>query len=228
MICLALDTAGPNCSAALVAQPDTPAGPLHALASDSERIGRGHAERLIPMIDGLLDRAGKTYQDLNNITVTTGPGSFTGVRIGISAARGLALALGLEAAGIGVLDVITEQAMEAGPPADATIVAALDAGRGDVFVQATGGADKRTILSARKMPVGEVRQWIAGQTGPVHLIGSAELVAARTRFVTETDHADIHVLARMAASGAGLSPPRPLYLKSPDAKPQTGKAVARA
>ncbi len=180
------------------------------------------------MIASVLAQAGRTYQDLDRIAVTTGPGSFTGLRIGISAARGLALALGVEAFGIGVLDVITQQALETGPAFEVTIVAALDAGRGDVFIQAMHGTDQMIILPAARMPIAGARQWIAGLGGHVHLIGAADLIAVPTLSVTQADHADIEVAGRMAASSAGVLPPRPLYLRSPDAKPQAGKAVARA
>jgi len=231
MTCLAIDTAGPFCSAALVARSD----PSRVLAAESEQIGRGHAERLMPMIDSVLARAGISYDDLSLIAVTTGPGSFTGVRIGISAARGLALALGLEARGIGVLDVLAEQAIsELG--AEGTVVAALEAGRGDLFVQIMhDGAAGTVVLPAARLSAAEAVAEIGGLAGPVSLIGSGApaLTAspgagAAWTIIGETDHADIATLAAMAAAGAGFSPPRPLYLRAPDAKPQSGKAVAHA
>lgn len=228
MICLAIDTAGPVCAAAL-AESDA-ASPL--LASASERIGRGHAELLMPMIGDVLGKAGVGYPDLGLIAVTTGPGSFTGVRIGISAARGLALALGIAARGISVLDVLCEQARG---DDGGTVAAALDAGHGDVFIQAVSGTPAETVLPAARMPLAKVVDALRGAGGPIRLIGSAApaLLAetgdpAGWSVAGTPDHADIGLLASMALSGAGASPPRPLYLRAPDAKPQAGKAVARA
>jgi tRNA threonylcarbamoyladenosine biosynthesis protein TsaB len=230
MTCLAIDTAGPFCSAALVVRSD----PQHPLAAESEQIGRGHAERLMPMIGSVLAGAGMTYDDLSLIAVTTGPGSFTGVRIGISAARGLALALGLEARGIGVLDVLAEQAFSE-QLAEGTVVAALEAGRGDLFVQIMHGAAGTVVLPAARMPAAEAAAEIGGLAGPVSLTGSGApaLMASagagvEWKVIGDADHADIATLAAMAVAGAGFSPPRPLYLRAPDAKPQSGKAVAHA
>jgi len=228
MICLAIDTAGPVCAAALAESDAAP--PL--LASESERIGRGHAERLMPMIGELLGEAGVAYPDIGLIAVTTGPGSFTGVRIGVSAARGLALALRIAARGISVLDVLCWQARGDG---GGTVAAALDAGHGDVFVQAVTGTPAETVLPAARMPLPQAVDALSGPDKPVTLIGSAApaMMAAAGNpdawsLAGTPDHADIALLTEMALAGAGASPPRPLYLRPPDAKPQAGKVVARA
>jgi tRNA threonylcarbamoyladenosine biosynthesis protein TsaB len=228
MICLAIDTAGPVCAAAL-ADSDA-ADPL--LVAECDRISRGHAERLMPMIDGLLAETGLGYSDLDLVAVTIGPGSFTGVRIGISAARGLALALDVEARGIGVLDVLCEHARSEGA---GTVAAVLDAGHGDVFILALSAIPAEMAVPAARMPLSEAIDRLRAVSGPVRLIGSAApalMTAAddpdEWSLAGTPDHADIGLLADMALSGAGASPPRPLYLRPPDAKPQTGKAVARA
>ena len=229
MTCLAIDTAGPFCSAALVA----PCDPSRPLAAESERIGRGHAERLMPMIDSILAAAGCRFDDLSQIAVTTGPGSFTGVRIGISAARGFALALGLESRGIGVLDVLAEQAF-AETGTQGALVAVLDAGHGDLFVQVQR-AGAALVLPAARLTAARAADEIASLAAPVSLYGSGapallEAAGSPAAWATlgDTDHADIAVLAAMALAGAGISPARPLYLRAPDAKPQSGKAVAHA
>src|SRR5690606_24525607 len=90
-IVLAMDTAGPRLQLALRA-----GARLDTLV---EEMAQGHAERLFPAIAELLGRNGAGYRDLERIAVTTGPGSFTGVRIGLSAARGLGLALGIPVIG---------------------------------------------------------------------------------------------------------------------------------
>ncbi len=94
MIVLALDTAGVDCAAALY---DSETG--RVLAEVCETIGKGHAERLMAMIDEALAASGLALADLDRVAVTVGPGSFTGIRVGVAAARGLALALGIEAVG---------------------------------------------------------------------------------------------------------------------------------
>ena len=111
MLLLAIDTAGPDCGVALAR---LRGGDAEILVSASERIGRGHAERLMPMIEAALDAAQVTFAELTRIAVTTGPGSFTGVRIGIAAARGLALALDIPAVGVGSLEALAYPAVRAG------------------------------------------------------------------------------------------------------------------
>src|SRR6266404_2143129 len=103
MLLLAIDTAGPDCAVAL-ARSGADGGKI--LVRTSERIGRGRAERLMPMIESALAEAGADFADLDRVAVTTGPGSFTGVRVGIAAARGLALALDIPAVGVRSLDAL--------------------------------------------------------------------------------------------------------------------------
>ena len=100
---LAIDTTAEACSVGIHA-----GDPPDVLLS--EVIGRGHAERLVGMIDAAMSTAGLSYQDLERIVVTVGPGSFTGVRVGIAAARGLALVTGCPAIGVGTLAVHAEAA----------------------------------------------------------------------------------------------------------------------
>src|SRR2546430_11211690 len=91
---LAIDTALEACSAAVL---DTSGG---TTASETVVMTRGHAEALMPLIARVMIRAGIEFGDLDRIAVTTGPGSFTGLRVGISAARGIALAAGKSAIGL--------------------------------------------------------------------------------------------------------------------------------
>src|SRR5580692_10936722 len=95
---LAIDTALGACSAAVL---DTEAGGI--IASESVPMLRGHAEALMPLIGGLFDRLGTPLHQIDRVVVTTGPGSFTGLRVGISAARGIALAANKPAVGISTL-----------------------------------------------------------------------------------------------------------------------------
>src|SRR5262249_39328456 len=93
---LAIDTALDACSAAVL---DTGA----IIASETKIMTRGHAEALMPLIARVMDRAGVDFRELDRVAVTTGPGSFTGLRVGIAAARGIALATGKPAVGLTTL-----------------------------------------------------------------------------------------------------------------------------
>ena len=128
---LAIDTALDRCSVGL-ALAGRPA------ASVSETIGRGHAERLFGMIAGVMDEAGLEFAALGRIAVTVGPGSFTGVRVGIAAARGFALVTGCPVAAIGTLDALAEAARALAGPIP--VMAVLDARRDDVYAQAFDAA----------------------------------------------------------------------------------------
>jgi len=233
MIVLAIDTAGENCAVALARA----GGSVTILARHSENIGRGQAERLMAMVGETLAAAGLSYADLARIAVTTGPGSFTGTRIGVAAARGLALALAIPAVGVGVLDALIE---EAGGGTGGLAVAALDARRGEIYAKAVmpggengGGA---TVLEAHVTTAAELAQAVADQDcRPLTLIGSAAAETARllagagveATIASDTACAGIDTVAALAARGGGTAPPVPLYLRAPDAKPQTGLAVAR-
>ncbi|MDH3195917.1 MAG: tRNA (adenosine(37)-N6)-threonylcarbamoyltransferase complex dimerization subunit type 1 TsaB [Hyphomicrobiales bacterium] len=228
MLILALDTAGENCAVALAEFGDG----LSVLARRCEAVGRGHAERLMPMIGEALAEAGMAYGDLARIAVTTGPGSFTGTRIGVAAARGLALALAIPAVGVSVLDALIEAAQA---ETDDLVVAALDARRAEIYAKAVmpGGT---IALEAQVTTAAALAQAIAGLNGePVTLAGSAAAGVAQmlgeagivAAVAGEAACADIVTVAALAALGDTISPPVPFYLRAPDAKPQTGMAVAR-
>ena len=92
---LAIDTALAACAAAVL---DTDHG---ILASETLPMLRGHAEALIPLIARVMKRSDMIFRDLGRIAVTTGPGSFTGVRVGLAAARGFGVATGVPVVGVG-------------------------------------------------------------------------------------------------------------------------------
>lgn len=98
MTTLAIDTSEQACSVALACEGTV-------IDRASEIIGRGHAERLLPLIEERLAAAGRSYKDLERIAVTTGPGTFTGLRIGLSVARGLALQADIPCVGVTGLTV---------------------------------------------------------------------------------------------------------------------------
>lgn len=215
MIVLAIDTAGVDCAAAVF---DSDAGTI--LGRVSETIGRGHAERLMAMIDEALAEAGLALGDIERIGVTVGPGSFTGIRVGVAAARGLALALGVECVGVSTLEVLAQTMSTT----DGLILAAINAHRDQVYAQSfvDGVPQDEPLLL-------ELDDYLAcaAASGTV-LVGSASALVADRNAETGPDHYPIEIVARISAVAKAQGKPKPLYLRGPDAKPQTGFAVSRA
>ena len=127
---LALDSALSACSVAVLAN-----GVVRAVRRQA--MARGQAEALLPMVRAALDEAGLGFADLDRLAVTIGPGSFTGLRIGLAAARGLALATGLPLTGITTLEALAAAADPAARQGRGTVVL-IDSRRGDVFMQIFG------------------------------------------------------------------------------------------
>ncbi|MCU0906672.1 MAG: tRNA (adenosine(37)-N6)-threonylcarbamoyltransferase complex dimerization subunit type 1 TsaB [Rhodobacteraceae bacterium] len=198
---LGFDTAGPACLAALV-RGDA------VLAAREEPMATGQAERLMPMLAEVLAEAGIGWADLDRIGVGTGPGNFTGTRISVAAARGLALGLGVPAIGV---DRFTALAL--GQPRPLAVVE--DARRGEVYVQVmdTLGADAPLLIDPSDLP---------------HAIGGAALTgSAATAAAAVTGGPVLSPLlplavaiARLAAAAPDGSPrPAPVYLRAADAAP---------
>ena len=215
MIVLAIDTAGVDCAAAVF---DSATGKI--LGRVSETIGRGHAERLMTMIDEALAEAKLSLTDIERIGVTVGPGSFTGIRVGVASARGLALALGVECVGVSTLEVLAQTAAEP----DKSVLAAINAHRDEVYAQAfAGGEPEEEPLLL------ELDDYLARAAAPdTVLVGSASALVADREAETAPDHYPIEIVARLASLAKAQGKPKPLYLRGPDAKPQTGFAVSRA
>jgi len=223
---LAIDTALAACSAAVL---DTSRGGI--TASETLAMNRGHAEALMPLVARVMDRAEIEFADLDRIAVTTGPGSFTGLRVGISASRGIALAAGKPAIGLSTLAGFAAPLIAEDD--DSNVIAAIDARHDHVYIQVfgTGG---RTLVSPR---IATLRDAVrAAVTGPVRVIGSAAGLLAtawpkgveRPVLVDERGAPDIAWIARLGAAAAeGYGPPRPLYLRAPDAQPQDAARLPR-
>jgi len=190
MTLLAIDTAGPRLQLALLRD-----GMVDTLV---EQMAQGQAERIFPAIDELLARNGTTYPDLTRIAVTTGPGSFTGLRIGLAAARGLGLALS-----IAVVGVPTLFAISLGGPARAFGVS-LDAKRGEAYVQSFSAPGLATD-GARLVPISEA--------SPDAITDAQVPIEALARFASTADPSNF--------------PPDPAYIRDADAKPQEKFRVAR-
>jgi len=223
---LAIDTALAACAAAVL---DT----HHAavLASETLPMARGHAEAIMPLIARVMDQAGIEFANLDRIAVTTGPGSFTGLRVGISAARGIALAAGKPAVGLSTLAGFA--APHIAENDTTAVVAAIDARHEHVYLQVFGPGGK-TVVPPRIAPLREAVR--AAMTGSVRIVGSgAELIAAQwpkaeppPHLVEQLGAPDIGWIARLGAAAAdGHGPPKPLYLRAPDAQPQDAARLPR-
>ncbi len=211
MIVLAIDTAGIDCSAALF---DSSAEKL--LSAVSEEIGKGHAERLMAVIDQVLDEAGIDLQSVGKIAVMIGPGSFTGIRVGVAAARGLALSLGIECVGVSTLETLAASHL-AISHSDKPVLVAMDAKREEIYAQAFG-VDGVSLNEPAALSAEDVDKLAASL--------SAEPTGS---WISKAgDRFDIGMVARIGACrDAAGTRPKPLYLRGPDAKPQLGFALAR-
>jgi tRNA threonylcarbamoyl adenosine modification protein YeaZ len=223
---LAIDTALAACSAAVL---DTGDGGI--VASESVPMTRGHAEALMPLLVQLMQGAGMDFRDIDRVVVTTGPGSFTGLRVGISAARGIALAAGKPAVGLSTLAAYAAPHMAT----DETVpvVAAIDARHAHVYLQVFGPGG-RTHTAPRLSPLAEAVRAVAAARSCI--VGSAaQSVAAGLSYLDPSPTAvdarpapDIAWVARMGAVvPEGKSPPKPQYLRAPDAQPQNAAQLPR-
>ena len=223
---LAIDTALEACSAAVL---DTGAGAV--AAHESLPMQRGHAEALMPLIARVMARAGGTFADLDRIAVTTGPGSFTGLRVGIAAARGIALAAGKPAIGITTLAAYAAPFIAADD--SLPVVAVIDARHEHVYLQVFGPGG-RTLVTPRILPLREALRVAA--TGAPRIVGTAANVLAANwplgerapRAVEQRSAPDIDWVARLGALASDTTAPvKPLYLRAPDAQPQNASQLAR-
>jgi len=218
MLILAIDTALDACAAGVL---DTDAGKLVAL--ESLAMKRGHAEALMPLIARVMKEAGIAFTSLDRLAVTTGPGSFTGLRVGLSAARGIALAANKPA--VGVTTLAAYAAPVVSESGEQPVISAIDARHDQVYYQAVSG-NGSPLIQPRVGPVAEALG--ASRFGAPHLVGNAAgMLADRwpahapAPFKVDTQAApDIAWVAWLgAAVSPNTAPARPLYLRAPDAKP---------
>ncbi len=209
MAILALDTALNRVAAAVVDGGE--------ILGESGGPAAGDAEAIVDHVDRALSAAGRGFGDLSRIAVTVGPGSFTGVRVGIAYAKGVAFALGIPAVGVSTLGVMARMA-------GAPVLTAVDARHGAVFAALYGDAAAPPRFEGR-IGVAEARELalregaaIRGQAAAIAALGAGEAI----------DVLDLAELAAAASGDPSGREPRALYLAPVDALPQGHKALARA
>jgi tRNA threonylcarbamoyladenosine biosynthesis protein TsaB len=222
---LALDSAAGACSAALFTDGEVRRREWAAMA-------RGHAEALMPMVATVMD--GQDYKDLDAIAVTIGPGAYTGLRIGLAAARGLALAAHLPVIGVSSFKAVARGAREAEAPVGPMLVV-LETKRADLYVQSFDAGLVPSSEPACLLPDAAAAAFPALWAEPVVLAGDAALrllaALSRSHRVTVAPGdglADAAIVANEAAESLISAPaprdvllPRPLYLRPPDVSPPT-------
>ena len=186
---LGFDTSAAHCAAALLSGD-------HLIAHRFEPMEKGQAERLLPLLEEVLSEGGAHWRDLDALAVGTGPGNFTGVRIAVAAARGLALSLNIPAIGVTRLEALAH-----GLPRPVTVVE--DARRGEVYVQtfAPAGTGPARLEPIAALPDGALT---GSAAGPDALPPAMPLAEA---------------IARVAAGRTDAPRPAPFYLRGADAAP---------
>jgi tRNA threonylcarbamoyl adenosine modification protein YeaZ len=198
---LAFDTSAAHCAAALVSAD-------RLVAARTEEMGRGQAERLLPLLEELLAEAGQGWQDLTALAVGEGPGNFTGIRIAVAAARGLALGLKVPAIGVSTFEALGTGLAE-------PVLASVAAPRGAVYLQAPGGTPLGPLLP-EELPA-DLRD-----SGLAVVGAESEALARLTGGCALPPHWPLaEAIARAAAArlGGDAPLPRPLYLRPADAAP---------
>lgn len=225
---LALDTATKSCSAAVSRGGKVVAGRFRLME-------RGQAEGLAPMVAKVLEEAGEDIPGLDLIAVTTGPGAFTGLRIGLAAAAGYGMAAGLPVLGVTTLEAVAEGVGKEELNGRRLLVA-ICSKRDDLYVQ---------TFSPQLEAIGRPRALIAGAlaalagNGPLLVAGDAAGTACRalrdagleaepSAAPGLPDAANLcAIAARRGPPVNGAPPPVPLYLRPPDAKPAANLAGLR-
>src|ERR1700761_3511750 len=212
MIVLALDTALAACSVAVTRG-------NAVLAAVSEPMLRGHQERLAPMVQEAMAEAGLAFAAVDRIGVTVGPGSFTGLRVGLAFAKGLGLALGRPCVGVGTLE-----ALAASAPGPGLTAAVIDARRDQLYLQAFDGGAAVMAPDALDVPTAAARLAELWRGGPLRLVGpGADLLAGIAPEAVVIARAAPDPVALCALAAGRTTPARPLYLRPPDAKLPGGR-----
>lgn len=213
MLVMGLDTALKRCSVAIIRG-------AYVLADEFVGLERGHAERLAPMAAAALRKAGARVRDLDRVGVVVGPGGFTGVRVALAFARGLAVGTGLPVVGVTSL-----AALAAAVPGHGLRAAVIDARRGQVYAALYGPGGEilaAPFVSEPKEALEKLEEYAPGCSIALTGSGAALLGGLPAGWTVSGADAEIDakIVARLAASApAPEGPPAPLYLRAPDAKP---------
>lgn len=212
---LVIDTSGPECAAGIF-----DAGALSMLALRSETIGKGHAEILPGMIEAAAHDARLPLKALDRIAVTIGPGSFTGIRVGVAMARGLALSLGIPAVGVTTLAVVAEPMFGQGRP----VLALIDARREELYAQLF--ANDGSVLGEPQALHYDAARRLAAETDAIPAGSGASILAGAAS--PQIDRIPLDIVGGIGARLPSDAKASPLYIRGADAKPQTGFAVQHA
>lgn len=224
---LAMDTAL-NAASACVYED----GAETSQASETILMQRGHAEALLPLIDRVVAQVEGGFAALGRVAVTVGPGSFTGLRVGIAAARAIGLACKVPVVGVSTLAALAAPLILAQKPG--LIAAAIDAGHGNVYFAAFS-ADGKASVAPRIVSARDAVRLLG--TGPIRMAGSGAPMLAieawsthlTAEVVGEIGIPDIAIVAKLGLlADPAAAPARPLYLKAPDIKSQETSRVPLA
>lgn len=206
MLILGINTVADACEAALVRD-----GVI--VAEHSEPMNQGHDARLAPVVETLMKQAGVVFADLGRVAIVVGPGSFTGVRVGVAFARGLSLSLDIPAVGVTSLEAID------GLPRDGHVLALLPAKRrpphrtwwGQLIDAGRGGAEPFEANEDELSALAAGTDAVCGGLADLPDLGTRQIIGAPTARTAAL------FVSRLADSD--LPPPRPVYVREPDATP---------
>lgn len=216
---LTIDTSGPDC-AVCVFDPQTSA----TVVEMCETLNIGHAERLVPMVGECLVAASMEFANLKGVAATVGPGSFTGLRVGLSCARAVALACAIPACGVGVMEAMAASTSQA-------VTVAMDARRGEVWFAAFDAQspnephNRVCLVTPRALTFDEAALEAKRLGHPLVGSGAALLADASgdVPILSQAPCPSVVDVARLAAHALAHntgSPLSPLYIRGADAKPQ--------
>ena len=218
---LAIETAGSGCSAAV-----TSGGAV--LAAECRAMRHGHAEALFPIVERVMDRAGLSPAQLDAVAVAIGPGGFTGIRVGLAAAHGIALAVGRPLVGVSSFAAVAARVAALGDGRLRTLLVALDSRRADLYVQLFAPDGFTPLGAPQALLADRLADFVASATGgaPLLIAGDAAAEAAAAldgsagRAIADNSAPDAEGVAAAALSqlrcAGPAGPVRPLYLRPPD------------